>query len=149
MARFYLSALRSEGDGVWMVYWRGDGWKQGWGVGVGREEPPAEAASSSTRVLGRLPGSAPRRLWSTQHRTISARAAMLGGCTYKARLSRDGNHIRSPAGGGNVAQASLPVTFQGLVTQGLSTGLPQLATSCCHVVELLHRVHGLQHARLL
>ena len=119
----------------------------GWGWG-GKSRPQ--------RLRHHLPGSwadsrgsAPRRLWSTQHRTISARAAMLGGCTYKARLSRDGNHILSPAGGGNVAQASLPVTFQGLVTQGLSTGLPQLATSCCHVVELLRRVHGLQHARFL
>ena len=35
-------------------------------------------------------------------------------------LSRDDNHILSPAGGGNVAQASLPVILQGLVTHGLT-----------------------------
>ena len=42
-----------------------------------------------------------------------------------------------------------PVTVQGLVTHGLSTGLPRLAASCCCIVPLLRRVHGLQHARLL
>ena len=42
-ARFYPSALRSERDGVQMVYWKGDGWKQGWGFGVGRGELLTEA----------------------------------------------------------------------------------------------------------
>ena len=51
-ARFYPSALWSERDGVQMVYWKGDGWKQGWGVGVERGEPLTEAVSSSTGVLG-------------------------------------------------------------------------------------------------
>ena len=39
-----------------MVYWRGGGRKQGWGVGVGRGELSAEAVSSSTGILGRLLG---------------------------------------------------------------------------------------------
>ena len=47
--------------------------------------------SRSQRLCHHLPGSwadswgsAPRRLWSTQHRIISARTVTLGGCTYKA-----------------------------------------------------------------
>ena len=42
----------------------------------------------------------------------------------------------------------LPRHSSGLVAHGLSTGLPRLAASCCCIVPLLRRVHGLQHARL-
>ena len=43
---------------------------------------------------------------------------------------------------GGMRPRPLPRHSSGLVTHGLSTGLPRLAASCCCIVPLLRRVHG-------
>lgn len=99
-----------------MVYWRGDGWKQGWGGG-GEGEPPAEAASSSTWVLGRLLGAQPPQTLEYTAQNHLSQGSVLGECTYKAHLSWDDNHILSPAGGEMLPRPLSPSHFRSLVTQ--------------------------------